>query len=211
MDYRTFIPTKPTRRHIVNGLGLLILIAIVAPFVVYAVPQLIGATESYVVQSGSMEPTIQTGSVIFVYETEPSAIEEGDIIAYNLREPDQRVTTHRVVDVTRDGELLFRTKGDANEDPDQYTVSPDAVIGTVPIVAESVTIPFVGYFEELPLQIPYLGRVLIVAGSKWGIFFLVMVPAALLIISETYTLIKAYRTGSPTDADDETTRSRGDD
>lgn len=198
-----------SRRQVANLVGVLILLALVAPFVVYAVPQLIGASESYVVRSGSMEPTIQTGGVIFVYETDPATIEEGDIIAYNLQGPETQVTTHRVAEVTRDNGLQFRTKGDANEDLDQYTVPPDAVIGTVPIVARSVTIPFVGYFAEYPLQIPYLGQVLLFAGTRWGIFFLVMVPAGLLIVTETYTLVSSYRKRTPTNASDASTNSEG--
>ena len=51
---------------IANVIGVLLLIAVVLPFVIYTVPQVVGAEHSYVVLSGSMEPTVDTGSVIVI-------------------------------------------------------------------------------------------------------------------------------------------------
>ncbi|TKX83266.1 hypothetical protein EXE43_25160, partial [Halorubrum sp. SS5] len=53
-------------RRIANIVGLMILVAIVVPFVVFAVPQVVGADQSYVVLSGSMEPAMSPGDVIIV-------------------------------------------------------------------------------------------------------------------------------------------------
>lgn len=176
-------PSIPTWvRRTINVLGVVLLVAIVVPFVAFAIPQAIGASGSYIVQSGSMEPAIQTGSVIFVYETAPADVEAGDIITYDLRDPDREVTTHRVVDVIRDEGVQFQTKGDNNEEDDPYRVPGDAVIGTVP------TTPW-GY----AVQIPFLGRLLVMLSSRWAILGLAIVPAALLIVSEAYDLVVAYR------------------
>ena len=61
-----------------------------------------------VVLSGSMEPGIRTGGLVFT-DTRRREPQTGDIITYRLR--DVRIT-HRVV--RREGTVLI-TKGDANE------------------------------------------------------------------------------------------------
>lgn len=169
--------------HVVNAVAILLVVALIAPFVAHAVPEVIGASESYVVQSGSMEPALQTGSVIFVYETQPENIEEGDIIVYDLRGENRKVTTHRVVEVNRDDGLAFRTKGDANEEADPYVVPAQSVIGEVPVIGPL----------GVPATIPYLGQALIYLSSKWAIFWFAMVPAGLLILTEIYALVRDAR------------------
>lgn len=98
----------------------------------------------YMVLSGSMEPTYQTGSVIYVKEAEPSKLEAGDVITFQLN-GGAVVATHRIVEVVADEEnpdvIRFRTKGDANDQADGGLVEAGQVIGT-PIF----TIPYLGYF-----------------------------------------------------------------
>ena len=93
-----------------NVIGTLILIAVIATSVPLAVPTLLGY-EIYNVTSGSMEPTLPVGSVIYVEHVKPETIQSGDIIAYYV---DAVVVTHRVVE-NRFVEGVFVTKGDANE------------------------------------------------------------------------------------------------
>ncbi len=93
-----------------NVIGTLILIAVIATSVPLAVPTLLGY-EIYNVTSGSMEPTLPVGSVIYVEHVKPESIQSGDIIAYYV---DAVVVTHRVVE-NRFVEGVFVTKGDANE------------------------------------------------------------------------------------------------
>ena len=109
-----------------NVIGTLILIAVIATSIPLAVPALLGY-ETYNVTSGSMEPTIPEGSVIYVEHTEPSAIVEGDIIAFYK---DGTVVTHRVTD-NRVVTGVFITKGDANEKEDISPVQYSELIGRV--------------------------------------------------------------------------------
>ncbi len=96
----------------------------------------------YTVLSGSMEPEYPTGSLIYVKETDPASLEEGDVITFMLSE--STTATHRIVEVIPDepspGEISFRTKGDANDFEDAGLVDGRNVIG-VPIL----TIPELGY------------------------------------------------------------------
>lgn len=179
--------------RLINLVGLVILALVVLPFIAYSYPPVVGATETYIVQSGSMEPSMSPGAVIFVYDTPATEIEEGDIITYDLQGGERRVTTHRVVDVYRDDGIKMRTKGDANEEVDQYVVPESAVIGKVPILVEDLHVPGIGEIGEYPAKIPEMGQFLIFAGSQWGIAAFVIVPSILLIMSEAYDLFAAYR------------------
>lgn len=75
-----------------------------------------------VVRSGSMEPTIATGSMILVRKIDASAIRVGDVLA--VERSDHTRVTHRVVAVQpRGGAAELTMKGDANEDPDPLPVT----------------------------------------------------------------------------------------
>lgn len=93
--------------------------------VILFIPRLFGYTP-YIVMSGSMEPYIETGSVVFV-DTNEIIPEVGDVIAF--RESNDVMVTHRVVayDVNTN---TYTTKGDANNSVDPNPVSPSQIVGT---------------------------------------------------------------------------------
>lgn len=74
--------------------------------------------EIYNVVSGSMEPEIPVGSVIYVKAVSPETVEEGDIIAFTSG---VSVISHRVVS-NQTVEGKFTTKGDANAENDMNPV-----------------------------------------------------------------------------------------
>lgn len=75
-----------------------------------------------VVRSGSMEPTIPTGSMVLVERVRVQDIRVGDIVA--VERPDHTRVTHRVVGIEQRGATAELTlKGDANEDPDATPVT----------------------------------------------------------------------------------------
>lgn len=78
--------------------------------------------EPLVVRSGSMEPTIETGSMILTKRVEAGAIGVGDVVT--VQRPDRTRVTHRVIGLERRGEAAELTlKGDANDDPDPLPVT----------------------------------------------------------------------------------------
>jgi signal peptidase len=90
----------------------------------------------YVVLSGSMEPTIGTGSVCFINKnTNIENIKEKDIIAFKLR--DGTLVTHRAIKVDDSGII---TKGDNNKDADSNVVNKENFVGK-----NLFWIPKVGY------------------------------------------------------------------
>lgn len=121
-----------------------------------------GGIKTFVVQSGSMEPSIGTGSVVVVKPSDTYA--QGDVITFGPRSKTKPPTTHRIIEVKADGN--FVTKGDANEDEDVRAVSRYEVIGKV-----IFTLPWVGYAVAA-------------AQKPWGFMLIVGIPAILIIWEE---------------------------
>ena len=90
----------------------------------------------YVVLSGSMEPTIETGSLCFINKHAAySSIRVNDIIAY--RAPTGANVTHRVVRITSEG---FETQGDKNNTSDGFSTNQNNFLGK-----NVFSIPKLGY------------------------------------------------------------------
>ncbi|GAA0669315.1 signal peptidase I [Natronoarchaeum mannanilyticum] len=169
------------KRRVAKIAALLVLVALVVPFAVYAVPGAVGADHSFVVLSDSMSPEIESGDAIIVEETDPASIQEGDVITF-VRSDEGTPVTHRVSGVDESGgQLSFETKGDANEQPDPTQVPAGNVIGAV-----AFTIPYIGYVIQF-------------ANTALGFVLLVALPLAALAGSEVWLLVKRRR--------DETARS----
>ncbi len=80
------------------------------------------------VETGSMEPNLPVGSLIFVKSVPPEEIKSGDVITFALNE-DGVLATHRVKFV-RSNSRTFITRGDANN-TDDPPVSWDQLVGKV--------------------------------------------------------------------------------
>lgn len=95
--------------------------------------------QPYVVESGSMEPAIQTGSICFVNKkAEYENMQVGDVIAFKINTG--AFATHRIVSITEEG---FVTKGDVNSVVDSVITTQDNFIG------ENIfTIPRVGFIVK---------------------------------------------------------------
>ncbi len=103
-----------------NTLTTIIIIVGLVFLLLYAI-----GIEPYVVQSGSMEDEIKTGSLSFINKrVKYEDVKEGDIIGYTST-TDKKVL-HRIIKVESDG---IRTKGDANEDMDGNIITEQNYIG----------------------------------------------------------------------------------
>ena len=179
-----------TLRGALRPLGLLVVVALVLPFAVYTFPAAVGAHQSYVVLSGSMEPAISPGDVILVYRVDPTRVEAGDIITFD-RDGDRISTTHRVVEaiLTDDDPsgVIYLTKGDANEDPDGAPVGGSQLVGQVP----AITLPVVGTVVAV---IPFIGYVVQFANTTVGFLLLVALPISLFVLNEAWLAARARPT-----------------
>ncbi len=82
------------------------------------------------VGSGSMEPSIARGDMVIVKKSaEYGEMNEGEILVFRHGDA---VVMHRINEITKSGEnFRFRTKGDANQDADNWIVEQGDVIGVV--------------------------------------------------------------------------------
>ncbi len=154
--------TKTTK--ICNITGGLLLILVILLCIPLTIPRLFGC-EIYHVISGSMEPAIPTGSVVYVKEIEASDLQKDDVIAYYSSDENGAIITHRVVQ-NRVVSGEFITKGDANEKEDLTPVTYDRLIGKV------------------VLSIPFLGRVLTMISGTSGKIFV----ACLIVLASFLTM-----------------------
>ena len=120
-------------------LSTLILLVLLALAVILVVPAVLGYTELAVL-TGSMEPTLPVGSLIYIQETDPAQLQVGDVVTYQL-EGDTMVT-HRVVENTP-AENYLVTQGDANQDPDGE-ITYDRIMGKM-----AFHLPYLGYILSL--------------------------------------------------------------
>ncbi|MEX2341058.1 MAG: signal peptidase I [Candidatus Paceibacterota bacterium] len=120
---------------------ILTLILLAAIFVLGSALPIDDNYEFMVVESGSMEPVIKTGSVLAYIPRAEYGV--GDIITFTGTEVNPTPTTHRIVEaVVEDGGLLYVTKGDANEDVDYRQVREEEILGKV-----FLSVPYAGYMS----------------------------------------------------------------
>ena len=112
--------------RILRVLGNLLIAIVLIIAIPIAIPKLFGLQE-YNVISGSMEPTISVGSIVYVKGQNWNQLSEGDIIAF---ESGASVVTHRIKEMHNDT-MTITTKGDANNVADFNDIDFSNVIGRV--------------------------------------------------------------------------------
>ncbi|MBA7711203.1 Signal peptidase I W [subsurface metagenome] len=129
-----------------------------------------------IIYGGSMEPAMKLGSLAVIQPVDPQDVKVGDAITYRSGAESTTVTTHRVVQVVQgEDSLVFRTQGDANEDPDPYAVPAENVVGRVWI------------------SVPYVGYVMDYIRTPLGFGLLIGIPAALIVGIELRNIFLAVR------------------
>jgi len=154
-------------KKLVNWLGNIILILAVLLLVFVLIVPLVFAGRVAIVLSASMEPVMPMGALAITMPVTPEEVEAGDIIAFAPPwDPDVTVS-HRVVEVLTDGEVVFITKGDANEDIDPWLMPAEYVTGRV-----IFSLPYLGYLVN-----SVLGYV-----QTWaGLVLLVVLPSLVVV------------------------------
>lgn len=117
------------------------------------------------VLSGSMEPSIHTGSVVVIKPAAEYKI--GDVITFGKISKTRVPTTHRIVGINIDnGRAVYTTKGDANNAADTREVLKSEIAG-----------------KEL-FTVPYLGFALDFVKKPLGFLIVVILPAVLIVSDE---------------------------
>lgn len=143
-------------KKICNVLSTVLLLALALTAAALIVPRILGYGQ-YAVLSGSMEPNIQVGAIVYDKEVDVSELAVGDIITYRLSEA--TLVTHRITAIN-ETEKTVTTKGDANDSEDGAPVSYSNIVGKY-----AFHIPFLGYitiYGRTPLGIGVICGILVV-------------------------------------------------
>ncbi len=168
---------------IVSYTIIIILMLIASFFIFYVISGKLAEREGktppfglYTIISPSMTPNIKVYDVVFVKNVDTSTLKVNDVITFYSTNAFFGGTpiTHRIVEVLNVPEtgIMYRVKGDANEDADQEKVLPENVIGKV------------------IFKIPQLGKLQFFLASKTGWLVAILIPAILILIYDIYKLIK---------------------
>lgn len=136
-----------------------------------------------VVKSGSMTPAIGVGSLIFVlpqnsvispFMTEIPKYFSQDVVLFKNTESDFLIT-HRIINwYQKNGSVFYKTKGDANNTPDQNLVSQNNILGKV------------------MFSVPYIGYVVDFARMPYGYFLMIVIPCMYIIFSQIMVLLSEF-------------------
>jgi signal peptidase len=119
--------------------------------------------QALIVRSGSMAPTIPTGSIVFYKKVNATDVKVGNIIVFDKPGAAQEKVTHRVYKIgTGPTGRYAITKGDANGVPDDWRV-PLAGTGWVSV-----------------FHLPRVGYALVYLQSTLARLLLLVIPAILL-------------------------------
>lgn len=153
------------------------LVAVIGLLLVISTFPITGNYKFFVVQSGSMEPAISTGSVVMVKPSDAYAI--GEVITFVNSANAKAPITHRVAEIKVDkGNPIYITKGDANNAADAREIAHAEVMGKV------------------LFHLPYIGYGVAAAKTPYGFAALIIIPAAIIITDESKKIwreIKAMR------------------
>lgn len=149
-----------------------LLLAVALLFLVPLLP-IDSSIELRIVESGSMEPAIKTGALVLIMPT--SHYQVGDIVTFETKAAEVP-TTHRITQISEEnGQSVFTTKGDANEEADTDTVLASNILGKVRIA------------------VPYAGFILDFARQPLGFALLIVLPAFMIIVSEIEKIWREIR------------------
>ncbi|MBO7148866.1 MAG: signal peptidase I [Clostridia bacterium] len=134
----------------------------------------------YIVLSDSMSATdFSAGDLVFVTETDPAELKEGDIIAFTSQNDENygETVTHKIrsLTVTEDGEPGFITYGTTTDTDDEAIVTYPYVLGKY-----NFSIPKLGSFFQFLKTTP-------------GYIMCILVPFLILIIFQGINCVKIFK------------------
>ncbi len=122
-----------------------ILYFLISIYLLVFIPSFFGH-KPLVVISGSMEPTLQVGGILYYHEQDLNDFNQDDILVYKTK---KHIISHRIVNQTETG---FITKGDANKSIDESEINNSQVLGK----GTNWSIPYIGYYADYIYNHKYL-------------------------------------------------------
>ena len=132
----------------IKGIKNIILKIIYILLIIYIsifIPKLWGQNPLVII-SGSMEPTLHVGGILYYQEKNIDEYEIGDVLVYKT---EAHNISHRIVEQEDE---CFITKGDANNTYDKELVCQDTILGK----GTNWSIPYIGYYADYIYSHKYL-------------------------------------------------------
>lgn len=129
------------------------------------------------VQTGSMIPEYEIGTVVVTKKVDARELEVGDVISFYSMDKDiaGKVNTHRIVAIEHGGDdnaPYFTTKGDHNDEVDKTKVWPSQIVGKVVYNLGTVSGSVIGVFRNPNV-----------------IFFVIVLPLIFITFGEAVNLV----------------------
>lgn len=154
-----------TNKMIVTGVAIVIVPCILFILLTSRTSFLLGI-RSFDVVTGSMEPQIHVGSIVFVRPEITYKV--GDVITFTR----EKITiTHRIIAISGEN---YKTKGDANKQADAEVVKKYDIIGK-----NILTVPYIGLITNAVKTIP-------------GFIIIIVFPSFLFIAFELHNIKKEW-------------------
>ena len=174
--------TPDRRRRLLSTLTTVVMLLAFALAGIMVLPTLLGY-ERYVIVTGSMEPTLPVGTIVYDEVVPVENLEVGDIITF-VPPPEFGIAdpvTHRIVrivvadeDSSAPDERVFRTQGDNNKDPDPWKMVLDGpeqprVAHHLPQVGYVYMALQVGWVQLLVIGLPAVGVIVYIVVTLWRV------------------------------------------
>jgi signal peptidase I len=155
--------------HFISGLTLGVSLALIGFFLFTRIEnQTLGRI--YVVSSGSMEPAIKTGSLVYV--SPQTNYQLRDIVTFYPSDSKKTTVTHRIVAINNG---YIKTAGDANNQAETSLTPTSQIVGKV-----IFSIPLIGYLAGF-------------TKTPQGFILMVIIPATIIIYEEIKNISQELR------------------
>ena len=132
-------------KNLLKNIIIKLLYILISIYLIIFIPSIWGE-KPLVILSGSMEPILKVGGILYYKEENINDFKEGDVLVYQLND---HIISHRIVKVLDDS---FITKGDNNKSIDIYEVLNYQILGK----GTNWSIPYIGYYADFIYNHKYL-------------------------------------------------------
>ena len=155
--------------HFLSGLALGVSLALIGFFIFTRIEsQNFGRV--FVVSSGSMEPAIKTGSLVYVEPQKNYRL--SDIVTFYPNQSKKMTVTHRIVAIDNG---VIKTAGDANNQAETSLTPTSQILGKVVFV-----VPWIGFLAGY-------------TKTPQGFILMVIIPATIIIYEELKNITQEIR------------------
>ena len=132
-------------KNLLKNIIIKLLYILISIYLIIFIPSIWGE-KPLVILSGSMEPILKVGGILYYKEENINDFNEGDVLVYQLND---HIISHRIVKVLDNS---FITKGDNNKSFDIYEVLNYQILGK----GTNWSIPYIGYYADFIYNHKYL-------------------------------------------------------